>query len=73
MLSDACKKELRRFDTERALVLWDELVSQQQEQLARLGVPTMFVTNGQADREVALLVPHSRKELIYLLPWLYFF
>ncbi|THU83933.1 hypothetical protein K435DRAFT_783988 [Dendrothele bispora CBS 962.96] len=51
MLSDACKKELRRFDTERALVLWDGLISQQQEHLARLGVPTMFVTDGQSDRE----------------------
>jgi hypothetical protein len=52
MLSDACKKELRRFDSERVLVAWDGLITQQQEHLARLGVPTMFVTDVVADREV---------------------
>ncbi|KAF5357575.1 hypothetical protein D9758_007459 [Tetrapyrgos nigripes] len=51
MLTDACKKELRRFDSERALVAWDGLITQQQEHLARLGVPTMFVTDVAADRE----------------------
>lgn len=52
MLNDAYVKELSKFDRERVLAAWDALVAQQQEALARIGVPTMFVTDVVSDREV---------------------
>ncbi|KAF8900028.1 hypothetical protein CPB85DRAFT_1228917, partial [Mucidula mucida] len=51
MLSNAYKKELERFDAERVLPLWDNMVAQQQERLLQAGVPTMFITSVSADRE----------------------
>ncbi|KAH7916145.1 hypothetical protein BJ138DRAFT_1097344 [Hygrophoropsis aurantiaca] len=50
MLNDAFRKELHKFDTERVLIAWDGLASKQQHALEGLGVPTMFVTDSQADR-----------------------
>jgi len=54
MISDAYKKELHKFDTERALPAWDGLITKQQESLRRIGVPTIFPTAIPADREVRL-------------------
>ncbi len=56
MLSNAYKKELERFDAERVLPLWDNMVAQQQERLLQAGVPTMFITSVSADREVSVCV-----------------
>lgn len=52
-LNDAYKKELIRFDQDRALTAWDALASKQQEQLQRLGVPTMFSTKSKTDLNVS--------------------
>ncbi|KAG7445956.1 uncharacterized protein BT62DRAFT_1006136 [Guyanagaster necrorhizus] len=51
MLCDAHRKELLRFDTQRALPLWDNLVREQQERLGQAGVPAMYATAMGADRE----------------------
>ncbi|TFK56032.1 hypothetical protein OE88DRAFT_1641774 [Heliocybe sulcata] len=51
MMSDAFRKELRKFDFERALTAWDGLVTKQQAALEGLGVPGMFITDASADRE----------------------
>ncbi|EJD54092.1 hypothetical protein AURDEDRAFT_180435 [Auricularia subglabra TFB-10046 SS5] len=45
------EKELLKFDKEQVLKAWDALVAKQQAELEKLGVPTMFVTEVQADRE----------------------
>jgi hypothetical protein len=55
MISAAFQKEMKRFDTERALVAWDGLVAKQQAALENMGVPTMFVTDILTDREVCPL------------------
>ncbi|KAF9451997.1 hypothetical protein P691DRAFT_756746 [Macrolepiota fuliginosa MF-IS2] len=52
MLVDAHKKELRRFDRDRALPAWDSLVSRQQAKLQRLQVPTMHITSDPSVREL---------------------
>jgi hypothetical protein len=52
MLADAHKKELHKFDNERALPAWDSLMSQQQLKLQRLQVPAMHVTSDSSEREV---------------------
>ncbi|KZT26901.1 hypothetical protein NEOLEDRAFT_1061790 [Neolentinus lepideus HHB14362 ss-1] len=51
MMSDAFRKELRKFDLERALTAWDGLVTKQQAVLEGLDVPGMFITDASADRE----------------------
>jgi len=51
MMSDAYRKELNKFDTERVLVAWDSLVAKQQAALENMAVPAMFVTSSKADRE----------------------
>jgi len=51
MLQAGLKKELEKFDRERALVAWDGLISKQQTALAHHGVPAMFETNEGPDRE----------------------
>ncbi|KAK0467901.1 uncharacterized protein EV420DRAFT_433899 [Desarmillaria tabescens] len=51
MLCNAYRRELRRFDTERALPLWDNLVREQQERLGQAGVPAMYATTLGTDRE----------------------
>ncbi|KAH7930045.1 hypothetical protein BV22DRAFT_85863 [Leucogyrophana mollusca] len=51
MMNDAFRKEMQKFDVERVLIAWDGLASKQQHSLEILGVPTMFVTDSQADRD----------------------
>ncbi|KDR83490.1 hypothetical protein GALMADRAFT_85687 [Galerina marginata CBS 339.88] len=51
MITDAFKKEIFKFDHERAIPAWDGLVSRQQLELAQIKVPTMFVTSDLKDRE----------------------
>jgi hypothetical protein len=53
-MSDAFLRELKKFDTERALPAWDSLVRGQQARLEALKVPTMFVTNDAGDVEVRI-------------------
>jgi hypothetical protein len=55
MMSNAYRKEMGRFDTQRALVAWDGLVVKQQIALENMGVPSMFATDIPIDREVCLL------------------
>ncbi|XP_006460132.1 hypothetical protein AGABI2DRAFT_150097 [Agaricus bisporus var. bisporus H97] len=52
MIVDAHKKEIRKFDTNRALSAWDSLVSQQQLKLQKLKVPTMHITTESPAREL---------------------
>ena len=52
MLNDAYKKELRKFDMERALPAFDGLIAKQQAALAHLNVPTMCVCDNKDLREV---------------------
>lgn len=52
MMSSAFRKELQKFDAERVLPAWDGLVSKQQTALENLGVPTMFNTGLDTDKEV---------------------
>lgn len=52
MMSTAFRKELQKFDVERALVAWDGMVAKQQMALEVLAVPTMFVSSGTSDMEV---------------------
>ena len=54
-LTQAYKKELHRFDTQRVAVAWDGLVSKQQAALESLRVPAMYVTDLASDREVRVL------------------
>lgn len=51
MLCNTYRRELQRFDTERALPLWDNLVREQQERLGQAGVPAMYATALATDRE----------------------
>lgn len=52
MMSTAFRKELHKFDVERALVAWDGMVAKQQMALEVLAVPTMFVSSNTSDMEV---------------------
>lgn len=52
MINEAYKKELQKFDLERALPAWDGLISKQQTAFALLNVPAMFPTSEIGDREV---------------------
>lgn len=54
MMSDAYRKEMNKFATERVLIAWDGLVVKQQAALENMRVPAMFVTDVEADREVRL-------------------
>jgi len=51
-LTQAYKRELHKFDTQRVIVAWDGLVSKQQAALEALGVPVMYVSDLTSDREV---------------------
>ena len=51
-MTDAFCRELKQFDKERALPAWDGLISRQQSTLETLGVPTMFPTSKETDRQV---------------------
>lgn len=55
MMSDAFRQELRKFDAQRVLHAWDSLVAKQQARLEALGVPAMFPTTSNADREVSAI------------------
>jgi len=57
MLVDAHKKNLQKFDRDRALPAWDSLLSQQQVKLQQLEVPAMHITSESAKREVRIPVP----------------
>ncbi|TCD70468.1 hypothetical protein EIP91_003229 [Steccherinum ochraceum] len=50
-MTSSFRRELNKFDTERALPAWDGLISKQQTELEGLGVPAMFLTTLTADRE----------------------
>ncbi|KAH9894168.1 hypothetical protein C8Q73DRAFT_694767 [Cubamyces lactineus] len=50
-LTDSFRAELAKFDRERILPAWDGLLTKQQAALESLGVPAMFPTAQQADRE----------------------
>jgi hypothetical protein len=52
MISEAYRKEMNKFDTERVLIAWDGLVMKQQAALENMRVPNMFVTDIGTDREV---------------------
>ena len=52
-LTQAYKKELQKFDTQRVILAWDGLMSKQQAALESLGVPAMHVTDLTLDREVS--------------------
>lgn len=52
-LTQAYKKDLHKFDTQRVIVAWDGLISKQQAALGTLGVPVMYVTDLTSDREVS--------------------
>lgn len=65
MLSDAYKKELRRFDLERVLPAWDSLIQKQQEGLAHLQVPTMFATEARTNREVINASPYLMNSVLF--------
>lgn len=66
MIVDAHKKEIRKFDTNRALSAWDSLVSQQQLKLQKLKVPTMHITSESPAREVC---PFFNQMLFFFLPY----
>lgn len=51
-LTQAYKRELHKFDTQRVALAWDGLISKQQAALESLGVPAMYVTDMALDREV---------------------
>ena len=53
-LTQAYKKELHKFDTQRVIVAWDGLMSKQQAALESLGVPAMYVTDLTVDREASV-------------------
>ena len=53
MITDALKKEIRKFDHERVVPTWDGLVARQQAELAQAHVPTMFVTGEAENLEVS--------------------
>jgi len=53
-MTQAYKKELHRFDTQRVIAAWDGLVSKQQAALESLGVPVMYVSELTADREASV-------------------
>ena len=57
MLVDAHKKDLQKFDRDRALPAWDSLLSQQQVKLQQLQVPAMHITSESAKREVRIPIP----------------
>lgn len=66
MLSDAYRRELAKFDTERVLVAWDGLIAKQQIALEKMQVPTMFITDVKADREVRVAALVTRTICPYL-------
>ena len=45
-------KELEQFDKNRVLAAWEGLIAKQQSALEAAGIPTMFVSSLQTDREV---------------------
>ncbi|KAF8450894.1 hypothetical protein L210DRAFT_259955 [Boletus edulis BED1] len=49
MMNDAYRRDLQRFDKDRALLAWDALIQKQQATLESLGVPAMFATSSQAN------------------------
>jgi len=67
MLNDAYKKDLKKFDMERALPAFDGLIAKQQAALARLNVPTMSASDDKDLREVSstclLACPTLKKKL----------
>ncbi|KAF9008829.1 hypothetical protein BDQ17DRAFT_1539242 [Cyathus striatus] len=51
MIKDSLKKEMAKFDQERALPSWDGLVAKQQTALENLGIPAMYATQDKTVRE----------------------
>lgn len=71
-MSDNFRKELRKFDVERALPAWDALIRGQQARLEALKIPTMFVTSEAGDVEVRRQFLNGRGIPISFLYWLGF-
>ena len=70
-MSDSFRKELRKFDAERALPAWDALIRGQQARLEALKVPTMFVTSATGDVEVRIQFPLNGRGIpFFFLYWL---
>jgi len=53
-LTQAYRRELDKFDTQRVTAAWDGLISKQQAALESLGVPAMYVTDLTFDREASV-------------------
>ena len=53
-MTQAYKKEVHKFDTQRVIAAWHGLVSKQQAALESLGVPVMYVSELTADREASV-------------------
>lgn len=51
-MTESFRAELAKFDRERVLPAWDGLVTKQQAALEVLGVPAMFPTTLNTDRQV---------------------
>ena len=51
-MTQSFSKELEQFDKNRVVAAWEGLITRQQSTLEAAGVPTMFVTSSQTDREV---------------------
>lgn len=71
-MSDNYRKELRKFDVERALPAWDALVRGQQARLEALKIPTMFVTSETGDVEVCTQFLNGYGIFFSFLYWLEF-
>ena len=56
MMTEGFRRELQKFDTERALPAWDGLIKKQQTTLESLGVPSMFPTTDAEDRKVYIFI-----------------
>ncbi|KAH9950101.1 Alpha/Beta hydrolase protein [Amylocystis lapponica] len=68
-MSDSFRRDLKKFDTERALVAWDGLVTKQQTTLETLGVPSMFPSASKTDRELSILqISGSLQSTCHVLP-----
>ncbi|KAG7096600.1 hypothetical protein E1B28_004018 [Marasmius oreades] len=64
MLNDGYRDELKKFDGERAISAWEDLVAEQQESLSSLGIPAMFLTHVGSEREAQRKVVHVLEGLI---------
>lgn len=64
-MSDSFRTELRKFDAERVLPAWDNLVRGQQARFEELKAPTMFVTNDTVDTQVRVTLQILHEGLFF--------